>query len=83
MITTPLSHSRALRPCYANLKGVASQHAHVHAASKTAVVIGGGIGGLVVAGRLARSGLSVTLLEKNAEVSQTLQKHQSTNLQGW
>ncbi|KAG1658209.1 hypothetical protein FOA52_008232 [Chlamydomonas sp. UWO 241] len=33
-----------------------------------AIVVGGGIGGLVTAGRLAREGLSVTLLEANAEV---------------
>jgi hypothetical protein len=36
---------------------------------KKAVVIGGGIGGLVTAGRLARDGLDVTLLEQNSEVS--------------
>lgn len=33
------------------------------------VVVGAGIGGLATAGRLARAGFSVTVLEKNAEVS--------------
>lgn len=32
---------------------------------KTAIVIGAGVGGLAIAGRLARAGFSVTLLEKN------------------
>lgn len=32
-------------------------------------VIGGGVGGLVVAGLLARQGLQVTLLEQNTQVS--------------
>lgn len=36
--------------------------------SKKCVVIGGGIGGLVTAGKLAQHGYSVTVLEKNAEV---------------
>lgn len=31
------------------------------------IVIGGGVGGVAVAGRLAKAGLQVTLLEKNAE----------------
>ncbi len=38
--------------------------------AKHAVVIGGGVGGLAAAGRLAKAGLAVTLLEKNADVSQ-------------
>lgn len=35
---------------------------------RSAIIIGGGVGGLAVAGRLAKEGLAVTLLEKNAEV---------------
>ncbi|CAM9289030.1 unnamed protein product, partial [Heterosigma akashiwo] len=34
---------------------------------KTAVVVGAGIGGLVTAGRLAKSGFKVTVVEKNKE----------------
>lgn len=33
------------------------------------IVVGGGIGGLATAGRLARAGFDVTVLEKNAEAS--------------
>lgn len=40
---------------------------------KTAVVVGGGVGGLVVAGRLAMSGFKVTILEKNAGVGGRMQ----------
>lgn len=43
-------------------------------------VIGGGAGGLVVAGRLARAGCRVTLLEKNAKVGGRMQ---SEYLDGW
>lgn len=32
------------------------------------VVVGGGVGGLATAGRLAREGLRVAVLEKNAQV---------------
>ena len=35
------------------------------------VVVGGGIGGLVTAGRLAKEGLDVTLLEAGEQVSGT------------
>ena len=37
-------------------------------AGKTAVVVGGGVGGLGMASRLAKAGFDVTLLEKNADV---------------
>jgi heterodisulfide reductase subunit A-like polyferredoxin len=39
-----------------------------NAASKEAVVIGAGIGGLVAACKLAQQGLKVTILEQNSEV---------------
>ena len=42
------------------------------ASNPTAIVVGGGVGGLATAGRLARAGLSVTVLEKNAEVGADL-----------
>lgn len=37
--------------------------------SKSAIVVGAGVGGLVVAGRLAKEGVKVTLLEQNEQVS--------------
>ena len=39
------------------------------AATVDVIVIGGGVGGLATAGRLAKAGLSVTVLEKNSQVS--------------
>lgn len=42
---------------------------------KTAIVVGGGVGGLVVAARLARSGFRVTILEKNKEVGGRMQSY--------
>lgn len=39
-----------------------------HANRKKAIVIGGGIGGLTTAGRLAKEGFHVTLLEQNQQV---------------
>jgi len=42
---------------------------------KTAVVVGAGVGGLTLAGRLAREGYSVTLLEKNKEVGGRMQSY--------
>ncbi|KAL4534773.1 hypothetical protein Ndes2437A_g05531 [Nannochloris sp. 'desiccata'] len=44
------------------------------------VVVGGGAGGLASAGRLARAGCSVKLLEKNAELGGRVQ---SENINGW
>jgi len=44
------------------------------------VVVGGGAGGLASAGRLARAGCSVTLLEKNAELGGRVQ---SEHINGW
>ena len=38
----------------------------------SAIVVGAGIGGLVVAGRLAREGVRVTLLEQNEQVRPVL-----------
>ena len=46
-----------------------SAGAFVSADGARVVVVGAGIGGLATAGRLARAGFSVTVLEKNAEVS--------------
>ena len=46
----------------------ATADATAAAAATRVVVIGGGVGGLSVAGRLARAGLEVTVLEKNKEV---------------
>lgn len=40
---------------------------HVRLA-KTAIIVGGGIGGLVTAGKLAREGFRVTLVEQNEQV---------------
>lgn len=40
-------------------------------AAATVVVLGGGIGGLVTAGRLAKEGCHVVLLEQNAQVTKT------------
>lgn len=37
-------------------------------AGKSAIVVGAGVGGLVVAGRLAKEGVRVTLLEQNDRV---------------
>ena len=37
-------------------------------AAKSAIIVGGGIGGLVTAGKLAKEGLQVTLLEQNEQV---------------
>jgi phytoene desaturase (3,4-didehydrolycopene-forming) len=44
------------------------------------VVVGGGAGGLASAGRLARAGCSVTLLEKNSELGGRVQ---SEHIHGW
>jgi hypothetical protein len=41
----------------------------------TAVVVGAGVGGLAMAGRLARAGYAVTLLEKNAGVGGRMQSY--------
>lgn len=38
------------------------------AGARKVLIIGGGIGGLVTAGRLAREGFRVEILEQNAEV---------------
>lgn len=47
-------------------------HLIIHAAAgsdqKSVIVIGAGVGGLATAGRLARQGLDVRVLEKNGEV---------------
>jgi len=42
---------------------------------KTAVVVGAGVGGLTLAGRLARAGYKVTLLEKNSVVGGRMQSY--------
>ena len=42
---------------------------------KTAVVVGAGVGGLTLAGRLARAGYKVTLLEKNKLVGGRMQSY--------
>jgi phytoene desaturase (3,4-didehydrolycopene-forming) len=55
--------------------------ANAHAASPPkVVVVGGGAGGLASAGRLARAGCNVTLLEKNAELGGRVQ---SEHINGW
>ena len=41
--------------------------------SPRVVVVGGGVGGLASAGRLARAGCAVTLLEKNDDVGGRMQ----------
>jgi len=48
-----------------------------------AIVVGGGVGGLAIAGRLARAGYAVTLLEKNAEVGGRLQSYNPPDAPGW
>jgi phytoene desaturase (3,4-didehydrolycopene-forming) len=59
-----LRHPRPLR-----LGAVADASAPLPAGSgERVIVIGAGVGGLATAGRLARAGLDVTVLEKNAEV---------------
>lgn len=45
------------------------------AGQKTAVVVGAGVGGLTMAGRLARAGYKVTLLEKNVLVGGRMQSY--------
>lgn len=52
-------------------------------AGLTAVVVGAGVGGLVVAGRLARAGYSVTLLEKNGGAGGRMQSYAPPEAPGW
>ncbi|KAI8467039.1 MAG: hypothetical protein J3K34DRAFT_387134 [Monoraphidium minutum] len=66
----PAAARRSRRPAVAALPVPAADApaAAPQRGGKTAVVIGGGIGGLVVAGRLAQEGVRVTLLEQNEQV---------------
>ena len=50
------------------------------ASNTPVVVVGGGVGGLAVAGRLAKQGLKVTLLEKNKDVGGRMQ---SIHMKDW
>ena len=50
---------------------------------KTAVVVGAGVGGLAMAGRLARAGFRVTLLEKNDTVGGRLQSYNPPEAPAW
>jgi len=52
-------------------------------ATKTAIVVGGGVGGLAVAGQLARAGMKVSLFEKNDEVGGRCQSRESTTVKGY
>jgi heterodisulfide reductase subunit A-like polyferredoxin len=59
----------------------------VRNSSGNVVIVGGGVGGLATAGRLAKQGLHVTVFEKNDEVklhflsSQYLKRHWSQIMQ--
>ena len=53
------------------------------AARPSALVVGAGVGGLAMAGRLARCGYAVTLLEKNAGVGGRLQSFSPDAAPGW
>lgn len=57
---------RALAVCSA---APDAQQAIINKQGQRVIVIGAGAGGLATAGRLARAGLDVTVLEKNAEAS--------------
>src|SRR5438477_12190284 len=64
IIAARLRHGKAIRPVCTT----AFPHTIPPRMPKQAVIIGGGVGGLSAAIHLARRGLRVTLLEKNALV---------------
>lgn len=74
-LRTPLAWNRSLRPLATSLNPQIRRDAgrfqvfcSQDAGQKKVVVVGGGVGGLSVAGRLSKAGFKVTLLEKNAQV---------------
>jgi len=72
---------REKRRLYLNATGSESRDQGVECEDmKRVIVVGGGAGGLACAGRLAKAGLEVTLLEKNNVVGGRLQ---SENINGW
>ena len=65
-----LAHVRSHRPYSIAMPAMASSETNPTSrrAAKSVIIVGGGIGGLVTAGKLAREGLQVTLLEQNEQV---------------
>ena len=53
------------------------------AVGQKAVVVGAGVGGLAMAGRLSRAGYAVTLLEKNPGVGGRMQSHNPPGASEW
>mmetsp|Transcript_21640 Transcript_21640/g.50570 ORF Transcript_21640/g.50570 Transcript_21640/m.50570 type:complete len:652 (+) Transcript_21640:82-2037(+) len=51
--------------------------------AKTALIVGGGVGGLATAAQLAKNGVKVTLLEKNPEVGGRCQSVASSTVPGY
>eukprot|EP00890_Picochlorum_soloecismus_P006738 jgi/Picsp_1/88/NSC_00088-R1_phytoene dehydrogenase len=75
-----LQRKRNKRPCLNALGSETWDQVVEYEDKKKVVVVGGGAGGLACAGRLAKAGLEVTLLEKNSLAGGRLQ---SEYIDGW